>query len=492
MNHGITGIGQGGYPHRSRRPVGTLRGLSPTAHNGCMHDRLAIVGAGFSGAVVAANLLRRPPADTSEILLIERSPELCRGVAYARHAFPYLLNVPAGRLSVDSSQPLQFLDFARRTLPHATAEDFLPRRLYGDYLQYFLGEAQRGAGAGIRLTRILGEATVVSRCPDGTFLVSFADREPVAVRRVILALGNPPPGTPAWAEPIRHHRAYRPDPFDLPDDLSSDSVVLIVGNGLTMVDVAYCLTHDASRAPRLVTISRRGLIPLPQSEFHSAAVQSGDRIEQARTVRELVSATRTLAREVVLQGGDWREVVTFIRHHAPVIWRRLPDEERRRFVRHVQGYWDVHRHRLPARLAAHVEALSRSGRLDIRAGRIERAVPDGRRLRVTWRSRGIGREESLVVDAVINATGPDFMLERSGNPLLKSLRSAGMICEDALGLGLVTTAQHACVAADGMVSEGLFYLGPMLRASHWESTAASELRNHAEQLARHLGELGAR
>lgn len=161
-------------------------------------------------------------------------------------------------------------------------------------------------------------------------------------------------------------------------------------------------------------------------------------------------------------------------------------------MRHVQGYWDVHRHRLPARLAAHVEALSRSGRLDIRAGRIERAVPDGRRLRVTWRSRGIGREESLVVDAVINATGPDFMLERSGNPLLKSLRSAGMICEDALGLGLVTTAQHACVAADGMVSEGLFYLGPMLRASHWESTAASELRNHAEQLARHLGELGAR
>jgi uncharacterized NAD(P)/FAD-binding protein YdhS len=451
-----------------------------------MKDRLAIVGGGFSGAVVAANLLRRPPADTSEIVLIERRAQLCRGAAYADHAFPYLLNVPAGRLSADSAQPFQFLDFARRTMPAATAEDFLPRRLYGDYLQDFLIEAQRSAVAGIRLTRVRGEATTMSRRPDGTLLVGFEDREPVAARQVILALGNPSPGTPPWAEPIRQHGAYRPDPFDLPTDLTSQSVVLVVGNGLTMVDVAYCLTQDGSRAPRLVTISRRGLIPLPQSEFPTVAVQSGSFAARARTVRQLVSATRTLAREVELHGGDWREVVTFIRSQASDIWRRLPEVERRRFVRHVQCYWDVHRHRLPPRLAAHLKSLRLTGRIDIRAGRIEGAVAEGRRLRVSWRNRGVGRQESLAADVVINASGTDFVLKRSSNPLLQSLRSAGMICEDSLELGLVTTAQHACVASDGTVSEGLFYLGPMLRASHWESTAAPELRNHAEQLARHL------
>jgi uncharacterized NAD(P)/FAD-binding protein YdhS len=205
-----------------------------------------------------------------------------------------------------------------------------------------------------------------------------------------------------------------------------------------------------------------------------------------------VSATRTLAREVEQHGGDWREAVTFIRNHASVIWQRLSDTEKRRFVRHVQCYWDVHRHRLPAGLAAHVDALRLTGRLEIRAGRIDRVAPEGRRLRVTWRNRGVGCEESLSVDAVINATGPDFALRRSPNPLLKSLRSAGMICEDSLGLGLATTPQHACVARDGTASDSLFYLGPMLRATHWETTAATELRNHAEQLARHLCELGAR
>lgn len=458
-----------------------------------MDSRIAIVGAGFSGAVVAANLLRRSPADTSEIVLIERSADMCRGAAYAVHAFPYLLNVPAGRLSADASEPLQFLEFARRTLPGATAEDFLPRRLYGDYLQDFLAAAERAAGSGIRLTRVCGEATTLTRGPDGAIVVGFAGREPIAARRVILALGNPPPGTLPWAEAIRQHPAYRDDPFDLPTDLKPDSVVLVAGNGLTMVDVVYCLTRDGARAPRLVTISRHGLIPLTQSEFHVAAVQGGGKfVEQARSVRELVSATRTLAREVEQQGGDWREVVTFIRSHAPVIWQRLPDAERRRFVRHVQCYWDVHRHRLPARLAAQIDALRITGRLDIRAGRIDRVVPDGRRLLVTWRNRGVGGEQSLLVDAVINATGPDFALRRSLNPLLKSLRSAGMICEDALELGLATNPQHACVGRDGKASDRLFYLGPMLRASHWEATAATELRNHAEQLARHLGELGAR
>jgi uncharacterized NAD(P)/FAD-binding protein YdhS len=96
-----------------------------------------------------------------------------------------------------------------------------------------------------------------------------------------------------------------------------------------------------------------------------------------------------------------------------------------------------------------------------------------------------------VVDAVINATGPDYAVKRSRNPLLQALHRDGLVSEDALDLGLRTTLHGACVAADGSASERLFYLGPMLRADHWEATAATELRNHAEQLARHLVQCGA-
>ena len=92
----------------------------------------------------------------------------------------------------------------------------------------------------------------------------------------------------------------------------------------------------------------------------------------------------------------------------------------------------------------------------------------------------------LTVDLVVNATGPNYALERSADPLLTALRAAGRLSEDALSLGLRTARHGACVNAQGVPSQHLYYLGPMLRARHWEATAATELRNHAEQLAAHL------
>jgi uncharacterized NAD(P)/FAD-binding protein YdhS len=92
----------------------------------------------------------------------------------------------------------------------------------------------------------------------------------------------------------------------------------------------------------------------------------------------------------------------------------------------------------------------------------------------------------LTVDLIVNATGPDYVLKRGAVPLLNSLRAAGLVSEDALNLGLRTARYGACVNAQGHATEHLYYLGPMLRADHWEATAATELRNHAEQLAAHL------
>ena len=82
-----------------------------------MPRTLVIVGAGFCGTVLAARLLRRPPSDATEIVLIERGTSIGRGVAYAGHDVPYVLNVPAGRLSVEPQDPGQFLRFAQPSLP---------------------------------------------------------------------------------------------------------------------------------------------------------------------------------------------------------------------------------------------------------------------------------------------------------------------------------------------------------------------------------------
>jgi uncharacterized NAD(P)/FAD-binding protein YdhS len=207
---------------------------------------------------------------------------------------------------------------------------------------------------------------------------------------------------------------------------------------------------------------------------------------RAHSVRQVFAMTRALAREVEQRGGDWREVITFIRQLAPTLWARLPAAEQRRFVRHLQAHWDVHRHRLPPQLAALIDSLRRDGRLSVNAGRIESVTAVGQRLRVTWRPRGSASATLLTVDWLVNATGPDYVLQRSADPLMNSLRAAGLISEDAQQLGLRTADYGACVDAQGRTADGLYYLGPMLRAAHWEATAATELRNRAELLAAHL------
>ena len=90
----------------------------------------------------------------------------------------------------------------------------------------------------------------------------------------------------------------------------------------------------------------------------------------------MLAATRALTRDVAALGGDWREVVTFVRGLAPDLWQRLPDAERRRFLRHLQSHWDVHRHRLPPQMATHIDELRRRGKLAINAGRIRELTPD--------------------------------------------------------------------------------------------------------------------
>jgi uncharacterized NAD(P)/FAD-binding protein YdhS len=255
-----------------------------------------------------------------------------------------------------------------------------------------------------------------------------------------------------------------------------------------MADAALALTQDTNRAPMLHTISRRGLVSLPQTTFRPSAVRGDGEalLACADSLRKVLAQTRELAREVEKRGGDWREAVTFVRHLAPALWRRLPQPEQRRFVRHLQSYWDIHRHRLPPQLGERIASLRRNGQLRVNAGRVDAVTAAGKQLRVSWRPRGSGSTATLTVDLVVNATGPDYALKRGADPLLNSLRAAGLVSGDALDLGLRTGRHGACVDSQGRASEHLYYLGPMLRADHWEATAATELRDHAERLAAHL------
>ena len=450
---------------------------------------IAIVGAGFSGTVLAACLLREAAMPPTRIVLIERAPQLGRGVAYARRDHDYLLNVPAGRMSADSSVPDEFLQYARRANPAVSPEDFLPRALYGDYLDERLSVARREAPLHLQFEHLHAEVYAVRRWRrEAALRVELADGSALVADMVVLAVGNAQPARLPQIGAIEQHPAYVADPWRVPSAFAGERVLLI-GTGLTMVDIATAAWERGEGPAVIHAVSRHGLVPPRQTAFRPDALRADGEavlLAAAPSTRRLVSAVRELVADAELAGGDWREAVSFVRKVAPTVWQRMPADERRRFLRHARSYWDVHRHRLPAQNLRRVESLRAAGMLQVHAARLVATRADADGVHVTLRPRGSLEREELLVDRVVNCTGPDFDLRRLNDPLWRQLREDGLAVPDELGLGLRTGPHGAVFDREGWPGPRLFYLGPMLRADHWEATAALELRDHAEQLAARL------
>jgi uncharacterized NAD(P)/FAD-binding protein YdhS len=448
---------------------------------------IVIVGAGFSGTLVATNLLRAQHWAATRIVLIERSNSIARGKAYADREHSYLLNVPAGRMSAAPTSPLDFLSFAQHRFPEATAEDFLPRSLYGQYLEATLLGAEVSAPPHVQFDRLHGDVCAVEKIGDGsTYRVHLADSTTLTADDVVLALGNPAPADLPGTEGLPH---YISDPWAQPMSFAPGEKVLLIGTGLTMVDVATAAAASSKEQVVIHSISRHGLIPPSQTQFSHAACK-GDSAAMLRAASfsalTLLRSVRELAEETERRGGDWREAVTFTRNIAPALWQRLPTREKRRMLRHARPYWDVHRHRLPGETLAKLNQLRQRQRLHVHAGRLLSFEAFGDQVWVTWKARGTHTPQTMVVDRVVNCTGPNYNISRSRDPLFRSLLAQGLVVSDPLNLGLRTGSYGALIDAKGRAANNLFYVGPMLRADHWEATAAHELRGHAERLASYL------
>ena len=97
------------------------------------------------------------------MVLIERGDRIGRGVAYGTDFAGHLLNVPAASMSGLPDDPEHFLRFVRSD-SDAAAEPttFVPRRVYGAYLEALLEESLQVAGPGASLVRRQGEVAYLT------------------------------------------------------------------------------------------------------------------------------------------------------------------------------------------------------------------------------------------------------------------------------------------------------------------------------------------
>jgi uncharacterized NAD(P)/FAD-binding protein YdhS len=421
--------------------------------------QVLVVGGGAAGVVTAAALLRGTAA--VDVTLVERSEVAGPGLAYATTDPHHLLNNYAARMSAVEQDPEHLVRWCRSQGIPATGSTFLSRETYGRYLADLLVTTPVPAGSS--LTRVHDE--VVDLTDAGSaYLATLASESVLAADTVVLALGNPPPRRPAGLDVDDRRLVVDPWAPGLVDRVGEHDRVLLVGTGLTTVDVAAQL---ASRRPgvRLTATSRHGLLPLrhvPEPPAPAPAL-GGAFGDDGASLRDLLAEVRRRLSRAA-DGADWRCLVESVKADANRLWASLGPADRERFLRHVSRRWEIARHRMAPAMAEVVDDLLATGRLTIRTGAVDASS----------------------YDLVVCCTGPAPVSSRGWNPLVDRLLLSGVLRPGPLGLGVDVDADGALVDAHGQVARGVHAVGAARRGAEWEVAAVPDLRRQAEALVRHL------
>jgi uncharacterized NAD(P)/FAD-binding protein YdhS len=406
--------------------------------------------------------------------LIDGSGRAGHGVAYSTTEPAHLLNVRAEGMSALADDPDHF---ARRfEAEGGSRRGFAERRLFGRYLREILETA-----IGIGHTEVDHSSAIEARQDDGLWRLALNDGRVLKARALALAVGNQEPQpldafagageryvNNPWGEEARG--AVR-------ELVDNGSPTLLIGTGLTMVDLALSLDSAGYRG-RIVALSRRGQVPRAHADFEPAPVELG--ALPGGTVLGLWRWLRRRSAEV-----GWRAAIDSLRAHSHALWQGLDLDQQRRFLRHARPWWDVHRHRIAPQVAARIHDMVAEGRLEIVAGRVLAANPADGGLEVEICRRGSDRSSTERFDYVINCTGPLHVMDQTHDPLLRGLLDSGIVRPDHLGIGLQVDERSRA-------GNRLWALGPLTKGRYWEIIAVPDIRGQAaaiaEDIARELKE----
>ncbi len=451
-----------------------------------------VVGGGFSGAMTAAHLLNsaRKQLIPLNVTLVERRGAIGEGVAYGTRDLCHLLNVPAGRMSAWPNVPEDFLTWVNQNKGTFSSGDFLPRQWYGEYIRETLLSIAENAQPLAKLRIVLDEVRRISRHSDRGWLVHVGRGPSERADAVVLAVGHRPPDDPIGQNWEGARTRYLVDPWQplALDGVGPDDDVLILGSGLSAVDAVLTLTKPRRTAP-ITLLSRRGLLPQSHSPVPLTPIDLGPIVDslladpQGVRVVELFRKVRRLARELAEKGGDWRCVVDGLRPHTFVLWRGMSLVEKRRFIRHLRPFWEVHRHRMALDISEKFGQLHDAEKVHFLAGRVVSARGSDSGVELVVEQRRAKHRLAVHAGWVINCTGPTPSNIAAANPAVGSLLVDGWLSPDVLLIGIEVGETGHAIGRSGESVDDLYVVGTLRKAQDWESTAVPELRIQAANVA---------
>ena len=492
--------------------------------------KIGVVGGGASAVCLLDALSQREEAPDA-VIVFEPSPHLWRGRAYQPDASSVRVNAPPDDMSVRFGDSRHFEDWldARGVVVGGSRDHvdpwsgvrFVPRALYGDYLEHSARAALRVlVERGTRVELVRRAVTGARRIPEGVVLRSAAGE--VEVDYTVLCVGG---GRPADVYGLAGCPRFVADPYPVASRLTGiapDQDVAVVGSGLTAVDVALSLAARGHRG-RISLLSRSGVLPAVRQRpvhhvlrhFTPGRFRAMAARGQSLTLAEAVAVMRAeladagvsfeaVAREVSATGGEdpvarlrrqfgavsdpglgLRILQRSVPDTGPDVWPLLPEADKSTVLRdHYRTIMSLCCP-MPPSSAAALLSLVDDGRLAVVRGLSGIAPADGGFLVTT--ENGTSR-----ADVVVNAVNaPRHRIPPGAEPLLSALVDTGAAARHERG-GLAVERATSRLTVDDQPDPRLYALGDLAGGSLFFTFGVPSLVDRAFDIAGAIGEHVAR
>jgi uncharacterized NAD(P)/FAD-binding protein YdhS len=433
--------------------------------------RITIIGGGATGTLLAVNLIRHAGDQPLVINIVEKNERFGLGVAYSTTQDYHLLNVPAGKMGAFPDDVEHFHKWLGDRGHDYKSTDFVPRRIYGEYLKKLFWEAYENRPANVTVN-LFSEEAIDILFEGNEAEVWLNSGTSLRSDKVVLAFGNFLPPVPRTEnQDFLSAPKYFSNPWNrrVSESIKDTDDIFLIGTGLTMVDAALGFYHTYHKG-KIFAASTHGLLPaVHRLGFNYPSFET--EIDGQDRVTAMLKTVRSHIKAAEGDSSDWRAVIDALRPFTQKAWMKLPLAEKTRFMRHLKHFWNTSRHRIAPECAEVLYRMQWTDQLHIKKGRIKDIkVKKNNKFEVFFGN------QSVAVDAVINCTGSESDFSRVDVPLVKSLLSKGAIKTDPLSLGLEADTE-------GKISENLYTIGTALKGIMWESTAMPELRSQAKELA---------
>lgn len=441
----------------------------------------AIIGAGFSGTSLVANLIKQEKThlflSPLKILLIEKN-KFAQGIAYSTKSPSHILNIRAKQMGAFFDDQNHFVRWARKKDKHLSSNSYVPRMFYAEYLHEILLEAEKNQSKRCSIERLLGE--IVSIHPSNNkFELNFKNNTKIQADFVVLATGNYlSPHPPVTDKRFINHPDYYRNPYQQIYPNNSD--ILIIGTGLSMVDQVLHLASVGYKG-KIHALSRRGHLPLSWKKNKIPF-----RKLSQKKLAVFTSLHTTLKWFRFIRKKIKEEDFETILHVYGYLLKNIETFDRKEFKRcerHCSRYLRRIIHQIPYESYSILQDLIANQKLLIHAGKLLKIDGSSHEFKVFFQPQYKRETEVLKVGKIINCMNLGISFTEIQDPLLNSLFNKGIIRPNSSNLILDTSDIYQIVNSAGKEIEGMFAIGAVNKTKLSTARSVPIIRKESYSLA---------